>query len=431
MRFAPLFFCFAASIVGGTPRPASAADERYVGKMGVLVHPRNAEELDEVLAVSDRVLDDRLRIGPLHVVVGNDGLAALRVAGIDSEVLVDDLEEGFRRERERIRERQSWEGTVAGGKDRAGQRADEAVEIEAWYGDFRTLDEINQRINELVSAYSDRFSIRTIGYSLEGRAIRALRIAGGTAADRPGVVYIGAQHAREWLSPMTVMYIAEQLVRGYERDPEITRVLKGTEFWVIPVMNPDGYAYSWDPDGDRMWRKNRRDGIGVDLNRNWSFKWGEREEDYANSSDPDENTYRGTAPFSEPESKAVSDFIVGERNLRAMVDVHSYAQYIVDNPGCEHEEIPQAYAQETMSSALASRISAVHEVEYERIRGIDWYPVCGDSLEWGTYVAGCSPSRSKCDPNTEAEARRSPPIQTKFCRPPKKTLWGPWTWRDG
>lgn len=73
-----------------------------------------------------------------------------------------------------------------------------------------------------------------------------------------------------------------------------------------------------------MWRKNRRDNgngsFGVDLNRNWGFLWGLN--DQGSSPDPWSNTYRGTAPFSEPETEAMRQFI-NAHDFSVIVNYHS------------------------------------------------------------------------------------------------------------
>ena len=82
------------------------------------------------------------------------------------------------------------------------------------------------------------------------------------------------QHAREWISPMTVMYIAERLASTYETDPRVRAILDRAEFIFVPVVNTDGYVYTWTT--ERFWRKNRRNNgggsYGVDLNRNWGYQ---------------------------------------------------------------------------------------------------------------------------------------------------------------
>ena len=91
---------------------------------------------------------------------------------------------------------------------------------------------------------------------------------------------------------------------------------------IAPVINPDGYHYTWTT--DRYWRKNRRGGYGVDLNRNYSVAWGEA----GSSNDKTSSTYRGEAPFSEPETRAVRQ-PVRDRRVSAAIDFHSFSQVIV------------------------------------------------------------------------------------------------------
>lgn len=70
-----------------------------------------------------------------------------------------------------------------------------------------------------------------------------------------GIVYNGGQHAREWISPMTNAWIANQLVTLYGKDAQITNFVDNIEWTIIPIVNVDGYVYTWTT--DRMWRKNR------------------------------------------------------------------------------------------------------------------------------------------------------------------------------
>jgi carboxypeptidase A4 len=112
-------------------------------------------------------------------------------------------------------------------------------------------------------------------------------------------------HAREWISPAVATYI----IRELQKD---TGLLNKMDFYVMPVLNPDGYEYSHTK--DRLWRKTRslqrsanvtsttkrtRPCYGVDANRNWDSHWAER----ANVTDPCSHNYPGTKPFSEPETK--------------------------------------------------------------------------------------------------------------------------------
>ncbi|XP_064087306.1 carboxypeptidase B-like [Macrobrachium nipponense] len=106
------------------------------------------------------------------------------------------------------------------------------------------------------------------------------------------------------------------------------------------MANPDGYLYSWT--SNRLWRKNRRINSGgcdgVDLNRNWDFKFG-----LFASDNPCSEDYRGSAGFSEPETQALKDAmlaVAGTSNLLMVITFHSYGQYILYPWGWTTEEAP-------------------------------------------------------------------------------------------
>ena len=96
------------------------------------------------------------------------------------------------------------------------------------------------------------------------------------------MLYIGAQHAREWITPEMNRRLMHYLLDNYWRDRKVRKLVNERELWIVPVANPDGYDFTFEP-GQRLWRKNLRDnngdgeitpGDGVDLNRNFAYKWG-------------------------------------------------------------------------------------------------------------------------------------------------------------
>ena len=58
----------------------------------------------------------------------------------------------------------------------------------------------------------------------------------------PMVKYIGNMHGDEVISRQVLIYLAEHLSNMYGRDPRITRLLDTTEIFLLPTLNPDGYA---------------------------------------------------------------------------------------------------------------------------------------------------------------------------------------------
>jgi hypothetical protein len=181
-----------------------------------------------------------------------------------------------------------------------------------------------------------------IGRSLRGVPILALKVTRNARAvpdgRRPAVLYSSTQHAREWITPEMTRRLAHHVVDHYGEQDEagrrITRILNSTELWFVVVANPDGYDFTFSP-GNRLWRKNLRDvdgdgqvasGDGVDLNRNFATNW--NYDDEGSSSDPSSETYRGSAPSSEPETRAM-DGLLRRIRFAFQVNYHSAAELLL------------------------------------------------------------------------------------------------------
>ena len=115
--------------------------------------------------------------------------------------------------------------------------------------------------------------VRTIGHSVKGRPIRAWRL--GEPGKRP-VVLVSTMHGNE---PHT-RRILESLRDG--------RAIQGIDLWVVPTYNPDGLASG-----------SRRNARGVDLNRNFPYRWKDLDGSYES----------GRRPASEPETRAMMAFL--------------------------------------------------------------------------------------------------------------------------
>jgi hypothetical protein len=178
----------------------------------------------------------------------------------------------------------------------------------------------------------------TIGKTVQGKDIVALKVtrrADTTPDGRlPATLYLGAQHAREWITPEMVRRLAHRVVDGYPSDPALTDLVNTTELWFLPVANPDGYDFTFTP-GNRLWRKNLRDNDrdgritandGVDLNRNLPTKFAY--DDEGSSPAPASEIFRGTAPASEPETRAL-DGLMKRIGFKFMINYHSASEKLL------------------------------------------------------------------------------------------------------
>ncbi|GAV41090.1 M14 family metallopeptidase [Streptomyces acidiscabies] len=183
----------------------------------------------------------------------------------------------------------------------------------------------------------------SIGKTVNGQDILALKLTKGAKktkdGSRPAVLYASNQHAREWITPEMTRRLMHYYLDNYKNDKRIRKIVDSTELWFLPSANPDGYDYTFKDASTRMWRKNLRDnngdgviatGDGVDLNRNFAYRWGY--DDEGSSPNPTSETYRGTAPASEPETKALDSF---EKRIGFTygINYHSAAQLLLYGVG--------------------------------------------------------------------------------------------------
>lgn len=207
---------------------------------------------------------------------------------------------------------------------------------------FYTLKEVEAKLDELYEKYKKTGLItkkKSIGKSYEKRDIYFVKISDNATKDEskvePQVLYTALTHAREPAGMMTVIYFMHYLLENYETDQRVKNIVDNKELFFIPVVNPDGYAYNekTNPNGGGMLRKNRN---GVDLNRNFGPEdlW-----DYPNGGSGTSewsSTYRGKAPFSEPEAKAFFDFIMAH-NFKTNLNYHTYSNLLIYPWGIKDE----------------------------------------------------------------------------------------------
>ena len=242
-----------------------------------------------------------------------------------------------------------------------------------FFADYRDYDTITKRMRELAALDPANVAMEMIGPSFEGRPIWALKIGHGPTK----ILVNGTQHAREWIGTMVNMSVADRLVRN----PENRGLLDTSTFWIVPVMNPDGYQYTWGT--DRFWRKNRRGGYGVDLNRNWSVAWGGD----GTSGNKRSDIYRGEYAFSEPETQAMRNLAKRE-HFALHVDFHAFSQLILYPWGWSAKPTDDHAKYAGIGDKVASAMYAQHGVNYKLMQSVELYPAAGTMTDWMYGEAG-------------------------------------------
>uniref|UniRef100_A0A673BDH9 Carboxypeptidase O n=1 Tax=Sphaeramia orbicularis TaxID=375764 RepID=A0A673BDH9_9TELE len=167
------------------------------------------------------------------------------------------------------------------------------------------------------------------GKTYENRTISLLKIGSKSASAKKAIWMDCGIHAREWISPAFCQYFINQT---YKTDPKMEQMMKNMDFYVTPVLNVDGYIYSWTDNSTRLWRKNRTPGpegcecLGTDLNRNFDINWGTLGISFNCCS----IVYPGKSAVSEAEAQAITDF-VGNRTdeILCFLTIHSYGQMLL------------------------------------------------------------------------------------------------------
>ncbi|KAG0201534.1 carbamoyl-phosphate synthase (glutamine-hydrolyzing) cpa2 [Mortierella sp. GBA30] len=202
------------------------------------------------------------------------------------------------------------------------------------------------------------------------------------------IIIDSGQHAREWIGPAVVTYIAKELILGYHHNKKITRLVDHFEFVIVPLLNADGYVYTWEY--NRMWRKNRQPTSipfcpGIDPNRNWGYLWSNE----GPSANPCNEAYHGPEAFAAHESKMMSDFILKRKDVISYIDLHSYSQLWMSPFGGDCTMIPKD--DEDIVEAAMGAAKALHDIHGKKYTVGS---ICdliqqasGGSIDW-TYAVG-------------------------------------------
>ncbi|GAB0191670.1 carboxypeptidase O [Grus japonensis] len=183
----------------------------------------------------------------------------------------------------------------------------------------------------------------------------------------------------------TMYYL--QILQNYKSDPKISRFLQNLDLYILPVLNIDGYIYSWEK--DRLWRKNRSSHMngtcyGTDLNRNFNSSWGSIGVSYNCSSE----IFCGSGPESEPETRAVAQLIERKKSdILCYLTIHSYGQYILTPYGSTTK--PPSNSEELMHVAkqAAAALMGKHGTSYEvGSTSSILYSNSGSSRDWAHMI---------------------------------------------
>ncbi|EDS28919.1 carboxypeptidase A1 [Culex quinquefasciatus] len=345
----------------------------------------------------------------------------------------------------------------------------EQIEVEVltghpltWYR-YHRYGDIVKFMNYLGRKFPRNVELIHIGRSFEGRPLTVVKVAFEgkrskedkdnvkgkrkkkvTKRGQRSAIFVEAgAHGREWIGPSVATWILDTLTKMVASNDTELENMKAMDWYILPVLNPDGYEYSHEY--DRMWRKTRsrhseahvpgilnsawmsctplswlqshsslsvntdQHCIGTDLNRNWDYRW--NEEGVSRSACSEH--YAGYRAFSEPEAKALSKFLQNSRrNIQIFVSLHSYGQTI-SYPGekrsqTNDEQFSNVHEMATVAvetlrgsgSLAAYRVDSQHEMSYVS---------SGTSTQYARFEAGIKYSYTAELPDTGTHGFLLPP----------------------
>lgn len=262
-------------------------------------------------------------------------------------------------------------------------------------GGYFTYQEMLDNLDAMAAQYPDLITMRSpidTFITHDGNPIYWIKISDNANTDEPEqeVLYTALHHAREPGSLSQLIFFMWYLLENYDKDTNVKSLVDNTELYFIPCLNPDGYLYNefTNPTGGGFWRKNRRDNgdgsFGVDLNRNYGFGWGH--DDAGSSPSPDGQTYRGPAPFSEPETRAIKYFCE-QHEFYAALNYHTYGNLLIYPWGYLDGKCPDSTEFTQIANAMTLQNSFVAGVGTETVG----YTVNGCSDDWMYGEQGTKP----------------------------------------
>ncbi|XP_056390220.1 carboxypeptidase O-like [Hyla sarda] len=251
------------------------------------------------------------------------------------------------------------------------------------YEIYHPMTEIYDWMEQIKDQYSDVVTKDLLGHTHEQNSIYYFKI-GRPSQETKKVIFMDCGiHAREWIAVAYCQWFVKEILTRQKSDSLIRKLLKQVDFYVIPVLNIDGYIYTWTT--DRLWRKNRspqNNGtcFGVDLNRNYDTKWCS----VGTSNDCESYVFCGPSAASELETIAmIKLFEKVKSNMLMYLTIHNYGQFILLPYGYTTNQSANHFEMETAAMKSVEKMKEKHDNEYTvGSTAMILYETSGSSGDW-------------------------------------------------
>ncbi|XP_063284874.1 carboxypeptidase O-like [Pelobates fuscus] len=269
-------------------------------------------------------------------------------------------------------------------KSTVTDRKMQKISLESYdYKKYHPMTEIYEWMDEVKERHGDLVTHHYLGSTYEHRPIYYFKIGWPSDKQKKVVVIDCGIHAREWIAVAFCQWFVKEILANHKSDRILPNVLSQVDFYVIPVVNVDGYIYSWT--NERLWRKNRSPQgngtcYGVDLNRNFNSQWCS----VGASRNCSSLTYCGPEAASELETKALVSLVERHRpNILSYLTIHSYGQYILLPFGYKKNESENHKELTEVAEKAAAKLKEKHGKVYTvGSSSVVLYDNSGSSADW-------------------------------------------------
>ncbi|OQY60256.1 MAG: hypothetical protein B6245_02315 [Desulfobacteraceae bacterium 4572_88] len=239
---------------------------------------------------------------------------------------------------------------------------------------YHTHAELTEELKAIEAAHSDICRLHNIGESSEGRELWFMEISDnvGTEEDEPEIKYISTMHGDEPVGTELCLSLIRLLTEQYGTDSQITELVSETEIWIMPLMNPDGFAH-----------QHRYNSQGKDLNRSFPDR----------IADP-HNTPEGRPPEVQHLMNwgfTHSPIIAANFHTGALVTNYPYDADADDRAGYSATPDDELFVQLALS--YSSLNPPMYESPYFQkgiTNGARWYFIYGGMQDWNYEWMGCN-----------------------------------------
>ncbi|KXN66908.1 Zn-dependent exopeptidase, partial [Conidiobolus coronatus NRRL 28638] len=217
-----------------------------------------------------------------------------------------------------------------------------------WFDNYHTYEDIKKwYINHSKKDPSHVKFVASIGKTDQSNDIFAVHLTNNNTLpygrSKSKIWFQSLIHAREWLGGST-------------------------------THNSDGYKYTQI---ERYWRKNRKSPHGVDINRNFPYKWGGP----GASEDPYEIDYRGPSAGSELETKAITSYFKEQGHIAGAIDFHTFSELVLRPPG-DKGDTPDEAKLKKLGDEIRDVIVKSRGTLYTSQKSYELYSTSGTAMDW-------------------------------------------------